>query len=30
MNYKVNIFEKNIEKMKQIKYNLNMNMTISK
>ena len=30
MNYKINIFEKNIEKMKKNKYNLNMNMTICK
>ena len=30
MNYKINIFEKNIEKIKETKYNLNMNMTICK
>tara|TARA_Y100000589_G_C26997567_1_gene565313 strand:- start:590 stop:880 length:291 start_codon:yes stop_codon:yes gene_type:complete len=30
MNYKINIFEKNIEKMQETKYNLNMNMTICK
>ena len=30
INYKLNIFEKNIEKIKALKYNLNMKMTIDK
>ena len=30
MNYKINIFKKNIERIKKKKYNLNMNMTICK